>query len=327
MAAFGCRLSVPRHDLGDKEKDEIAKGYSVSNTHERDALSSALRAHALLAGKFARIDQNLESLGLDKLSDMVKELLITGRAKNISEAIEKLTQPERVDENGEETKEERINWKAITEKMRAKLNAMQKSYSILKDYSEKLEQRVVLLEKQRKEFMQEERQKSDVARRYVLREHEIATRDMAIKHLEQQVKKQHTALEWAEAQVDREIEFKQIEEEEGVAIVPIDDWTKDAILAANKEFGIADKAVWIKNYRESNAAAKTLVQLSPKAAIFEMPPAEAEMLRSFAITVIVGIDPEQHKYWAVLPKEKFLKALREAGQKGFLDWLGSYRKR
>ncbi|MDP7141529.1 MAG: DUF460 domain-containing protein [Candidatus Woesearchaeota archaeon] len=84
----GAKLITPSEDLKKEEKSRLASGYNIKNTHEKDALSSAVFSYNKLKPLFTKIDSYLNICKKSKYSNSVKELLLTENNLNISSALE-----------------------------------------------------------------------------------------------------------------------------------------------------------------------------------------------------------------------------------------------
>jgi predicted RNase H-like nuclease (RuvC/YqgF family) len=93
-AAFSAKLFNPENDLAVREKNLLIKNHkkstdvrstSIANQHEKDALAAALHARNEYTGLIKKIDRRVPQRSAD-----VVELLLKGRAVNISEAIRQL---------------------------------------------------------------------------------------------------------------------------------------------------------------------------------------------------------------------------------------------
>lgn len=101
-AAFNCKLFTPNKNLTEEEKRRIAGNAVFSNTHELDALASAVNAFHFLENKFrkvervlseknvpsARVDEakNLVASGV-KLDDVLKLFELEGKALEEKESV------------------------------------------------------------------------------------------------------------------------------------------------------------------------------------------------------------------------------------------------
>ncbi len=77
---FGVRSFIPEKDLSVNEKIEMARGFNVSDAHQRDALAAALNAFNKYRNMFTKVD----SL---KLSDEVKHMVLQGNSIEKAERI------------------------------------------------------------------------------------------------------------------------------------------------------------------------------------------------------------------------------------------------
>jgi hypothetical protein len=319
-ASFNCGLWAPEKDLGVEQKGEATKAYPTANAHERDALAAAVFSHKAVAGQFARIDDTLRQLGFEQFSEIVKTAIARRQVSNIAEAVRKLTtQPSKPRPSPPVMDE-------ATE-LRKQLSASRRSYEILQVYTQKLESKLKTAEKQRSQLMAERLTANDEARRKVIREKELFKRDIALRHLSEEVVRLREELGKYEAQQARPAELNKIRSEASVPVVPISDFTKEAIATAGKEFGLANEILWIKNYRQSTATAKFLAGFRPRTIIFPQEPAELELFKESNITVVWGVKPAQKQWWGSVPQKDLWHALKESERTGFLDWLGSYKKR
>ncbi|MEM7821169.1 MAG: DUF460 domain-containing protein [Candidatus Aenigmatarchaeota archaeon] len=319
-ASFNCGLWCPERDLGVSEKNEATKAFTVANAHERDAVAAAIFSHKAVAGQFSRIDDTLRQLGFQQFSDIVKTAIARKEVSNIAEAVKKLTA----------RTEKPLPPRPVTDEvmeLRRQLAASKHSYEILQAYVNKLEARLKTVEKQRAQLLAERLAANEEARRKVIREKEIFKRDIALRHLTEEVAKLREQVKKLEAQGAKPAELQQIRADASVPVVPIADFTKEAITAAGKEFGLANEILWIKNYRPSNSTAKFLIGFRPRTLIFPQEPAELEMFKTANIAVVWGLKPQQRRWWGAVQQKELWHALKESERKGFLDWLASYKQR
>lgn len=319
-ASFNCGLWCPERDLSVIEKTAATKAFTVANPHERDAAAAAVFSHKAVAGQFSRIDDTLRQLGFEQFSDIVKTAIARKTVSNIAEAVRKITQaparprplPPAADEAAE---------------LRRQLAASRRSHEILQVYVQKLESRLKAAEKQRAQLLAERLAANDDARRKVMREKEIFKRDIALRHLSEEVAKLREQVSRLESQAARPAELRQIRAEAAVPVVPIADFTKEAIAAAGREFGLANEILWIKNYKPSASTAKFMAGFRPRTIIFPTEPAELEFFKSTGISVVWGLKPGQRRWWGAVAQKELWHALKESERKGFLDWLVEYRRR
>jgi len=326
-ASFNCRTFNPDHDLTVEEKDGIIR-IPIKDIHEKDALAAATYAYKNFAPQFNNIDRNLESLGLSQYKDRVKELIINKEAKNIAEAIEKIKPKEEyVEKTPQVVKEVYLNWREKAKDLERKLKEGERSYEILKTYSEKIEDKLRDLERQKQQYVEEEMKKNDEARKSVIREKEIKTRDILIKQLQFEVAKQRNFNNVFEEQIKIQEEIKDIEAENLIPVIIIPNFSKEVILNVNRRFKIENKIVWIKSFSFSRKASLVLTSLKPKVVIGELDKEIKGMLVERSIIAINSIVPEERKYYAAVSPENIENEINKVERKNFLGWLEDYRKR
>jgi len=326
-ASFNCKTFNPDHDLTIEEKDGIVR-IPIKDIHEKDALAAATFAYKYFAPQFNNIDRNLESMGLSQYRDKVKEMIINKEAKNIAEAIEKIRpREEKVEKTPEVVKEVFLNWRERAKVLERKLKEAERSYEILKTYSEKIEDKIKDLERQKQEYIEEEIKKNDETRKNVIREKEIKTRDILIKQLQFELAKQKNFKNVFEEQMKIEEEVKNIENEKLIPVIIIPNFSKESILNVNRRFKIENKVVWFKNFIFSRKASSVLLSLRPKIVIGELDKEIRDILEKRGIITIDSLVPEERKYYAAVSPEKIENEIKQNERKNFLNWLDEYRKR
>lgn len=323
-SSFDAKVFNPDHDLTVEEKEKIVN-ISMKDDHERDALAASLFAFKACSAQFNVIDNNLEALGLNRYSERVKEMIVRKEAKNISEAIEKLKPKEIKKEVPIE--EAKIDHKERSEELDKKLKEEKNRNEILKAYVEKLETRVRNLEIQKQEYLEEQLKKTEEARRQVLKEKEIKSRDILVRQLKYELNKEKSIRQVCEEKLKIEDEIKNIENENLIPVMMIENFTKEDIVNVNREFNINNKVVWIKNFKFSKIAAKVLASIKPKIVIGELDKEIKELLNDSRIIVVDTIKPEVRSYYAVVSPEQIENEVKTIEKKNFLKWLEDYRKR
>lgn len=324
-ASFNCRVFSPDHDLMVEEKDGIVRIH-IKDIHEKDALAAATYAYKFFAPQFNNIDRNLESLGLSQFKDRVKEMIINKEAKNIAEAIEKIKPKEEKIEKAI-VKEVYLNWREKAKELDRELKEERRRFETSRIYSEKLEDKIKELEKDKHAYLEEEIKKNEEARKKILKDKEIKTRELLIKQLQFELAKQRNFKNVFEEQLKIQEEVKDIENENLIHVIIISEFTKEDILLANKRFDIKNKIIWIKNFRFSKPSASILISLKPKVVIGELDEETKEGLRKSGIITVDNLKPEERKYYAAISPEKIENEIKKIERKNFLNWLEDYRKR
>jgi len=325
-SSFNAKIFRPDHDLTIEEKERIVN-ISMKDTHERDALAASLFAFKLYASTFNTVDRNLETLGLKKYSDIVKEMILRKQAKNIAEAIDKIKPKKKEIKEKYVLKEVELNWKEKAKELEKKLKDEKNRYEILKIYAEKLETRVRNLEIQKQEYLEEQMKKTEEGRRKVLKEKEVRSRDILIKQLKFELAKGKSIRKAYEEKLKREQELNDIKDEKLLPVIIISNFTKEDIVNANREFDIANKVVWIQNFKFSKTTAKVLASIKPKVVIGETDREIKDILRRSRIIVVDTVKPELRDYYAAVSPEKIENEMVKIEKNDFLKWLEDYRRR
>ncbi len=87
---FNAKLINPEKNLSNEEKRILIKSVKKikpRNRHEKDALAAALYARNNVLKLFKKIDNILERGNIRHIGGEIKEMIIKGRASNISQAI------------------------------------------------------------------------------------------------------------------------------------------------------------------------------------------------------------------------------------------------
>ncbi|MEZ0345621.1 MAG: DUF460 domain-containing protein [Infirmifilum sp.] len=77
-AQAGALLHVPSRSLSIEEKRRLVEGYSVDNTHERDALAAALKAYNEFKDKFVEVEKEAVKYNVPLQLDYSKYLVVKG---------------------------------------------------------------------------------------------------------------------------------------------------------------------------------------------------------------------------------------------------------
>ncbi len=155
-SSLGCVAFEPDEDLSNLEKYNLVKDYLdiVKNDHQRDALSSALKAYKNYSKLFEKTDKTLSYLGLSEFYGKILKLLIKEEVENINEAVNMVLSEIR------EKKEQSVEKKKIRikelepkdiEKLREIIRRQENDIRILKNYNETLKKRLEKVDEKFKE--------------------------------------------------------------------------------------------------------------------------------------------------------------------------------
>jgi predicted RNase H-like nuclease (RuvC/YqgF family) len=324
-ASFNAKVFSPDHDLTVEEKEKVVN-ISMRDSHERDALASALFAFKFYSPQFNTIDMNLETLNLKEYSDKVKEMIVRKEAKNIAEAIERV-KPKKKEVKEVPKELEKINFEERCIELERRIKEEKGRYEILKTYAEKLETRVKNLEIQKQEYLEEQMKRNEETRKKVVKEKEIKTRDILINQLKFELSKEKSVRQAFDEKTKIEQEIKDIENEKMIPVIIIPEFTKESIININREFNISDKAVWVQNFKFSKVAAKVLASIKPKLVIGETDKETRDLLNESGIILVDTIKPEVRKCYAAISPEKIENEIKKIERKNFLKWLDDYKTR
>ena len=324
-STFNSKIYSPENDLTIEQKEDILR-INIKDDHERDALAAASFAFREHEAMFNSIERALNAMHLGQYKDKVKEMIITGRAKNIADAIDRI-RPKKEQIIKTEMKEVNVDWKEKAEKYKKVLRDYDRRQEIRKLYTEKLEDKVKILERQKKIYLEEETKKNENTRKELLKEKEMRKMGIVIKQLQFELSKQKKLKKVYENTIRKQQEVIEIQSEGLVAAIKIPDFTKDAVEEYVEKFDIENKVVWIENYSPSRIAARILAKKKPKVVIADMDDVTKKFLRKNGIIVIDSINPKMREYYCAVSPKEMQSSMLKTEKRSFLKWLEEYRKR
>jgi len=137
---LNSRVFYPPRSLTISEKRELVQKFveerhiKVQDSHQRDALASALKAFLAFKNKFERAEARARSMGYYVPSDQLKIMLLKGLS--VSEAISTLSQPKATEEVKEERPPQQINLAVLLNKLesyRVKIKKLRRSLIRVKE--------------------------------------------------------------------------------------------------------------------------------------------------------------------------------------------------
>jgi predicted RNase H-like nuclease (RuvC/YqgF family) len=324
-ATFGCKTFSPDHDLTVEEKEGILR-INIKDVHERDALAAASFAFREHESLFANINRALSTMNLEQCKDKVKEMIITGQAKNIADAVNRV-RPRDEYKIKTEFKEVNLDWKEKASEYVKRLKEKDRKYEITRMYTEKLEDKVKTLERQKQLLQEEEKQKNEKARRDLLKEKELSKMDIVIKQLQFELSKQRKLREAYEQRVKKQEELIDIQDEGLIAVIRIPNFTKEDVMIASREFDMENKVVWIENYKPSKTVARLLLRNSPKVVIGDLDDESKHFLKKYNMIVIDGVKPAMREFYGTISPEEMKSTMKKIEKRDFLKWLEDYKRR
>ncbi len=321
-----CTMSyTPKHDLSVKKKMELSKKFKPRNAHERDALASALYFLKKNKRKFSEIDRVLESMDLQKYSEHVKELILLGKAKSLSDALEKVLGDTKIITK----KKPKITEKKISKD--EKLKSLERSYEIAKEYIEKLERRVRELEEQKEFLLKEKLEESKKIRKELMRDKEIELRDNIINNLRKELEKERKAREELERKIEILEEERLVEAQGFLPVIKIHEFSKESIFSVKNIYRIFNRVLYFESPCRGKIVAKYLVSLRPRLVIGDFGKEESEILEQAGVPVIpknlVKNNLAPFKRFFGIEKDVIENILKKERKNKFVKWLEAYKKR
>ncbi|MDD5416596.1 MAG: hypothetical protein PHU12_01320 [Candidatus Aenigmarchaeota archaeon] len=213
-----------------------------------------------------------------------------------------------------------------TEDFKKQASELQRRYDILEMYTKKVESKIKELEEQKKKYIQEQSKKNEDTRKEILKEKEIRVRDVLIKQMQIELKKQKDISRIYDSHIQKENEFKAIKAANKIPVIMINDFTKEDIAAAHSDFVLRDQVVWFKNLKDSASALNALICFGPKIILNELDEKSKEELSNEGM-ITVDMKPVAHNYYGSVPSDKLANAMNEKQKKSFSEWLERYKKR
>lgn len=324
-SALSIPVFAPSEDLKVKEKVSLIKNIKVKSSHERDAVAAGLYFFKKYSRKFREIDNILEKMNMEMHAEKVKELLIKGKARNLSEALESI-----LGRAVEIKKPKRKKKKAPVEKKEDKLKILERRYEIAQEYIKKLEKRVKELEEQKKMLIEERLKESKEIRESVLKSKEIELRDNIIRNLRIELEKERELRKQVEEKLEILEEERIIEARGYIPVVRIPEFSRESIAMTKEKFRIFNRAVIFETPCRGTTVAKYLSTLRPRIVIGNFGVEEKHILEEAGIHVIEKNSlPEIEKFKNFYGIEKgiFDNILKKERKKSLIEWLEAYRKR
>lgn len=324
-SALSIPVFAPQEDLKVKEKVSLIKNIKVKNSHERDAVAAGLYFFKKHSRKFREIDDILEKMNMEMHSEKIKELLIKGKARNLSEALESI-----LGRAVEIEKPKRKKKKAVVERKEDKLKILERRYEIAQEYIKKLEKRVKELEEQKKMLIEERLKESKEIRESALKSKEIELRDSIIRNLKMELEKEKELRRQLEEKLEALEEERIIEARGYIPVVRIPEFSRESIAMFKEKFRIFNRAVIFETPCRGTTVAKYLSTLRPKIVIGNFGAEEKHILEEAGIHVIEKNSIpkiEKFKNFYGIDKNIFDNILKKERKKGLLEWLEAYKKR
>ncbi len=324
--ALSVPVFTPKDDLKVKEKAALVKEAKVKNSHERDAVAACAYFFKKYSRKFREIDEILEKMNLETHREKVKELLIKGKARNLSEALESVL-GKAVKIEREEKRKRKLK---IKEPKEDRVKVLERRYEIAQEYIKKLEKRVKELEEQKKMLIEERLRESKEMRENALKSKEIELRDNIIRNLRIELEKEKELRRLLEEKLEILEEERVIEARGYIPVIIVPEFSRESIAIVKEKYRIFNRALIFEKPCRGSTVAKYLSTLRPKVVIGDFGVNEKRILEEAGIAVVEKSslpEIEKFKNFYGIERSIFENILKKERKKSLVDWLEAYRKR
>ncbi|MFP4045575.1 MAG: DUF460 domain-containing protein [Candidatus Aenigmatarchaeota archaeon] len=328
---FKATVFSPEEDLSIEKKNELAEGHETENLHERDALAAALYAYYDHQNKLRKIDKRMDDLNLPNLAPRIKELVLRGEVKNISDAVDRALEPEKgEDEEGEEERmmpeedlEERID------KFRQSLLKERKDKEKLKEHNERLKNEVNNLKRAKGELKKELKEVKEGKKDSLMENEKIADLQRKLRSKKNEVRSLKIELEEKRDVLEEFKQLERIRKQGNYPVREIEELTYEALEEAKKKLNLENSVLSFRKIeKEAEGIRERLKKEGVKAVLGNFSKEFRDRLVEEGIAVL---DPEKvpikSKDGRRYIEGEVIDEAIQADRKSFLEWLKRYRKR
>ncbi|MFX1598110.1 MAG: DUF460 domain-containing protein [Promethearchaeota archaeon] len=320
-----ARLYLPSRVLSVAEKQEIVQQYAkeknlkVANSHQRDALASAIKALSRFRNMFEKIRAHIKETGVNLSFDEVgakvirQGLPIKAAIAQMISKIDKQESPTIVPEKKKDIYDATLE--RFTKRMalmRGKIKSLTKLNEQLMEENRQLKEQISRLNEQIEARRSKESLELRKMREFTIRDSEIKTLKSGIQQLENRITELQTQLS--------NLRNMKILETRGDAIPlkVIESFAQKSICEVDETFGIkrGDIVLFVDASGGGSSTAELLIEKSLKAIMVMTPMSHLakEKLLEVGIPVISATDSDIRRVgeFAVVEKRKFEKLISES---------------
>ena len=311
-SSLGCKAYSPSESLSTLEKWRLVNEFleKIKNDHEKDALASALKAYEKYSKLFKKTDRVLSYLGLSGSFDKVIEMIVSGKAENITEAVNRVLTEMREKKEKMMKVEEKLP-KAEVQKireLRMRLRQKEKDILILKEYNEGLKKK---LEEMKKDLEKVKKSKG------FTRMKELEAMRKKVKLLQRRLKEKDELLRMLNL-------LRKLELRGKIPLIELKDTSPEGLERVDKAIGLEKRVLLVRNFRNIHA----LNEYRVRAVISHTKPEEAVLERvNFPLITLDNVSVEEIEGIKVMDMKEFEKRVKDARKVGFVQWLKSHRRR
>jgi len=312
-STLGCRYYHPRKSLSNVDKTKLVDEFKekIEDDHERDALASALEAFKAHSSVFNRTESVLSSLGLIELYDRIVELVIRGKAENITEAINRTLNKMREKRKVPKIKEKIVvkeSKRSITD-LQIRIKGLERDVQILKKYNESLKENLKDSKEKIKYYKKKLKQKLDID--------SIGTIKKGMDRLNNELEKSKSLVEKLKL-------FRKYQLSGLIPIIELDEISLEKVKDLDKKMDLENRVILVN--KPNNA--QILNDYKIKALIAPNEPSEQILEKvNFPIIAKEDISIEKMKNILVVKRELFEEKVKKARKRGFVQWLSGHKKR
>jgi hypothetical protein len=311
-SSLGCKSYTPVKTLSLVEKENLIKYFlkEIKNDHEKDALAAALQFFKVNKKVFDRTDELLSSLNLNHLYDRVIELLITGKAENITEAINKsLTEGKIKPYIPEDKVIVKKDTNKIVDDLQKKIKNLEKDVEILKDYNQILKRKLGEMEERVQYYKNKSQEKIDLD---------------SLRRIKKNIDSLRTEIETTKSLNEKLKLFRKLESSDFEPIMELEDVRYSTIKELDELMGLENRIVLVN----STENLQIFNDYKIKTLICPNKPEEKIMGElNFPIILKKDISVEKMKNISVVSKRKFEEILNQSRKTGFVEWVKEHKKR
>lgn len=215
--------------------------------------------------------------------------------------------------------------KQLLKLLKKQSNDIRKRYEILEIYTKKIESKAKELSEHKKRLAAEQIKRNDQTRKEIMKDKEIRVRDIIIKQMQLELKKQREVSKIHDSQYRKEQEFQAIKTTNKIPVIIINEFDKDTIMFAHRDYGLKGQVVWFRALKDSIQALNLIRDLSPKIILNTLNDESNEHLKNQGI-MIIDVKPEIHEFYGSVSSDQLGSTLSVKERKDFSNWLESHRR-
>jgi len=318
---FRSMIASPDEDLTKSEKLSLTRKFDTRNSHERDALASAIHAYLRYKELFKRTESVIEKLNLWRYEDDIKDLVVRKKVKNISDAID-IVLSRKKDVKREIKKLERnINIEQmgkVLDKLRESIKEKEKTIMVLENYSHGLEESL----RSSEETISKLNKKIDNLKK----KKNFEKKNFEVDNLKEELRKKSNEIKKLKNDIKVLREIENVRKSGMIPVKIIDNTSYEALMNAEKSFGIRSDILYFKKYTKiTRQFIRKLNENNVEILIGNFPEKIMEDLSKSGISVLKRneIDIKIKNFVGRISKDD----LKNIEKKSFLKWLKDYKER